>query len=83
MPRLGGCLQQLKGHRGDHDKAWRVAFPLLPAQRKTHKPELQALVKEIEAVQLELAGHEEVTSVLMNPAGTFGGYLDKVRAALR
>jgi hypothetical protein len=71
--RLSAHVRELAHVLGDLDKG----------HRKAHKAELKALIKEIETIQSEHAGHEEVKMVLMNPAGTFSYNLDKVRAATK
>lgn len=71
--RLSAHVRELAHIVGDLDKS----------HRKAHKAEIKALVKEIETVQTELAGHDEVKQVLMNANGVFSYNLDKVRAATK
>ena len=71
--RLSAHIRELAHVLGDLDKG----------HRKAHKAELKALVKEIETIQAEHTGHEEVKMVLMNSNGTFSSNLDKVRAATK
>lgn len=70
---LAAHVRELAHIVGDQDKA----------HKKAHHGQLKALLKEIDAVMAEHGDHEEVKTVLMNPAGTFSTNLGKLKAAMK
>lgn len=70
---LAAHVRELAHIVGDQDKA----------HKKAHAGELKALLKLIDAVMSEHAGHEEVKMVLMNSSGTFGTNLSKLKTAMK